>query len=102
MGNKNKKSSTSVKKQSSYIPVQEFVDKFTASFEEILRRLLLASETHTSKEYTAKTNTWRRRGLTMSATHRNGYFMAISQLISFDSTLFDNIAWFSFHILFVF
>ncbi|CAB4440722.1 unnamed protein product [Rhizophagus irregularis] len=53
MGN-NKKNKTSVKKQSSYIPTQEFVDKFTAAFTYILRHMLLALEHHSKDEYTAK------------------------------------------------
>ncbi|PKY59511.1 hypothetical protein RhiirA4_482305 [Rhizophagus irregularis] len=55
MGNNKKKNNkTSVKKQSSYIPTQEFVDKFTAAFTDILRNMLLAVEHHSKDEYTAK------------------------------------------------
>jgi hypothetical protein len=53
MGN-SKKNKTSVKKQSSYIPTQEFVDKFTAAFTDILRHMLIAVEHHSKDEYTAK------------------------------------------------
>ncbi|PKY54418.1 hypothetical protein RhiirA4_473225 [Rhizophagus irregularis] len=55
MGNNSKKNNkTSVKKQSSYIPTQEFVDKFTAAFQDILRHMLTAVEYHSKEEYTAK------------------------------------------------
>ncbi|PKY61827.1 hypothetical protein RhiirA4_487353 [Rhizophagus irregularis] len=54
MGKNNKKSKTSVKKPSSYIPTQEFVDKFTAAFQDILRHMLTAVEYHSKEEYTAK------------------------------------------------
>ncbi|GBC30332.2 hypothetical protein GLOIN_2v1784074 [Rhizophagus irregularis DAOM 181602=DAOM 197198] len=53
MGNNNKKK-TLIKKQSSYISTQEFVDKFTAAFTDILRYTLIAVEHHSKEEYTAK------------------------------------------------
>ncbi|CAB4422661.1 unnamed protein product [Rhizophagus irregularis] len=46
MGQNKKKSKTSVAKQSSHIPTQEFVDKFTDAFKLILRDLLLSVEDH--------------------------------------------------------
>ncbi|PKY59731.1 hypothetical protein RhiirA4_430631 [Rhizophagus irregularis] len=54
MGNKNKNKKTLVKKPSSYIPTQEFVDKFIAAFTDILRHMLMAVEYHSKEEYTAK------------------------------------------------
>ncbi|PKY55446.1 hypothetical protein RhiirA4_474907 [Rhizophagus irregularis] len=54
MGKNSKKNKTSVKKDSSYITIQEFVDKFTAAFQDILRHMLTAVEYHPKDEYTAK------------------------------------------------
>ncbi|CAB4419712.1 unnamed protein product [Rhizophagus irregularis] len=53
MGNNKKKNKTTVKKQSSYIPTQEFVDKFTTDLIILMRSMLTGLEYH-PKDFTEK------------------------------------------------
>ena len=63
----------SSKKQSSFIPVQEFVDKFSEAFEEILREILTAYETchenNKAQEFRAKL-----KKLALEVTYINSHF----------------------------